>query len=178
MKRYGILIFTFVVVLSIVLSGSYALAGDRTGFIDLRKIMIQSKAGKTASLEFKKAVEKDKAVIQGKEAELKKLKEELEMQRMTLTPDAVNEKELDYQRKFRDYQRMVKDSNEELKLKDQELSKQLIPEILKVVNDIGEKEGYTMILDVNTQGLAFHSKENDITDKVIKKFDKSYEAKK
>jgi outer membrane protein len=73
---------------------------------------------------------------------------------------------------------MVKDSKEELELKDQELSRRLIPEILKVVNDIGEKEGYIMILDVNTQGLAYHSRENDITDKVIKKFDKSYEAKK
>ena len=178
MKRYGILIFTFVVVLCIVLSGSYALAGDRIGFIDLRKIMIQSKAGKTASLEFRKAVEKDKAVIQEREVELEKLKEELEKQRLILTPDAIKTKELDYQRKFRDYQRMIKDSNEELKLKDQELSRRLIPEILKVVNAIGEKEDYTMILDVNTQGLAYHSGENDITEKVVKKFDKSYEAKK
>jgi outer membrane protein len=178
MKRYGILIFTFVVVLSIILAGSYALAGDRIGFIDLRKIMIQSKAGKTASLEFRKAVEKDKAVIQERETELKRLKEELEKQRLILTPDAVTTKELDYQRKFRDYQRMVKDSKEELELKDQELSRRLIPEILKVVNDIGGKEGYTMILDVSTQGLAYHSRKNDITDKVVKKFDKSYEVKK
>ncbi len=174
MKKSILLILTFLAVLS----SAYAFAGDRIGFIDVRKIMIRSEAGRKASLEFKKTFEKEKVVIQEKETEMKKLREELEKQRLILTPDAVKEKEITYQKKFRDYQRLVKDSNEELKLKDQELSRKLIPEILKIVNAIGKKEKYTLILDISTQGVAYHSKENNITEKVIKEFDKSYKAKK
>ena len=178
MKKSGFLIFTFFIILSLIMSGSYAIAADKIGFIDVRGIMIQSEAGKKASQEFRKAFEKDKAKIQKEEAKMRKLKEELDKQRPILTPEAVKEKEVAYQKEFRDYQRLVKDSNEELQLKDRELSRKLIPEILKVVNTIGKKEKYTIILDVNTQGVAYYSKGNNITEKVIKKFNRTYTAKK
>ncbi len=44
---------------------------------------------------------------------------------------------------------MVKDSKEEFQAKEQELSKKLIPDILKIVQAIGEKEKYSMIIDVS-----------------------------
>ena len=178
MKKTTLLIFTFFVASLLVLSSSYALAGDKIGFINVREIMLRSEAGKKASLEFQKAFEKDKETIQKKEAQLAKLKAQLEKQRSILTPDALKEKEIAYQKKFRDYQRLIKDSNEELQMKDQELSRELIPEIIKVVNSIGKKEKYTLILDVNSQGVAFNSKESDITDQIIKEFNKTYKAKK
>ncbi|MEA1935467.1 MAG: OmpH family outer membrane protein [Thermodesulfobacteriota bacterium] len=176
MKKSGLLFFTFFIILLLVMSGSYAIAADKIGFIDVRGIMIQSEAGKKASQEFRKAFEKDKAKIQKEETKLRKLKEELDKQRPILTPAAIKEKEVAYQKKFRDYQRLVKDSNEELQLKDRELSRKLIPEILKVVDIIGKKEKYTIILDVNTQGVAYYSKGNNITEKVIKEFNRTYKA--
>jgi outer membrane protein len=178
MKKSGLLGFTFFVILSLVMSGSYAIAADKIGFIDVRGIMIQSEAGKKATKEFRKAFEKNKAKIEKEETKLKKLKEELDKQRLILKPEAVKEKEISYQTELRDYQRLVKDSNEELQRRDQALSRELIPEILKVVNTIGEKEKYTIILDVNSQGVAYLSKENDITDKVIKEFNRTYKDKK
>ncbi len=178
MKKSGLLVLTFFVVLSLVISGSYAIADDKIGFVDVRGVMIRSEAGKNATKEFGKVFEKNKAKIQKEEAKLKKLKEELEKQRLILKPETVKEKEISYQTEFRDYQRLVKDSNEELQLRDQALSRELIPEILKVVNTIGEKEKYTIILDVNTQGVAYLSKKNDITDKVTKEFDRAYKDKK
>ncbi|MDO9529263.1 MAG: OmpH family outer membrane protein [Syntrophales bacterium] len=178
MKKSGLLGFTFFVILSLVMSGSLAIAADKIGFIDVRGIMTLSEAGKEATKEFRKAFEKDKAKIEKEEAKLKKLKEELDKQRLILKPEAVKEKEISYQAEFRDYQRLVKDSNEELQRRDQALSRELIPEILKVVNTIGKKEKYTIILDVNTQGVAYFSKENDITEKVIKEFNRTYKDKK
>lgn len=176
MKKSGLSIFTFFVVLSLVLTGSYAFAVDKIGFVNVREIIIRSEAGGKASLEFKKAFEQDRAMIQEKEAELRKLKEKLDKQRPILTPEAIKEKEIAYQKKFRDYQRLVKDSNEELQVKDRELSRKLIPEILKVVNTVGKREKYTLILDVNAQGIAFHSRGNDITEKIIKEFNRTYKA--
>ena len=90
----------------------------------------------------------------------------------------MKEKELAYQKKFRDYQIIVKDSNEELQAKDQELSKKMIPEILKLVQSIGEREKYSMIVDVSAIPLAYYSKENDLTKRVIDEFNKTYKPKK
>jgi outer membrane protein len=109
---------------------------------------------------------------------LKKLKDELEKQRSVLKEETLKEKEIAYQKKFRDYQLQVKDSNEELQATDQELTKKLFPEILKVVQTIGEKEKYTMIVDVSTLPLPYYAKESDLTNRVVEEFNKTYKPKK
>jgi outer membrane protein len=177
MKRYG-LIVTTILILALTFTASPAAAAEKTGFVDIREIMLTSSAGKKAAEDFKKSFEKDKAAIQEKEAELKKLKDELEKQRPLLKEEVMKEKELAYQKKFRDYQLIVKDSNEELQAKDQDLAKRMIPEILKLVQAIGEKEKYSMIVDVSAIPLAYFAKENDLTKRVVDEFNKTYKPKK
>ena len=177
MKRYGWFVAA-ILIPALAFAASPAAAAEKTGFVDIREIMLTSSTGKKAAEDFKKSFEKDKAAIQEKEAELKKLKDELEKQRPLLKEDAMKEKELAYQKKFRDYQIMVKDSNEELQAKDQDLSKKMIPEILKLVQSIGEKEKYSMIIDTSQIPLAYYSKENDLTKRVIDEFNKTYKPKK
>jgi outer membrane protein len=172
------LIIAGLVIFTLAFTGSLAAAADRTGFVDIREVMLTSAAGKKAADDFKKSFEKEKAAIQEKENELKKLKDELDKQRPLLKEEALKDKELAYQKKFRDYQLLVKDSNEELQAKDQELSKKMIPEILKLVQTIGEKEKYTMIVDISAIPLAYYAKESDITKRVIEEFNKSYKPKK
>jgi len=152
-------------------------AAEKTGFIDMREVMLNSDAGKKATEEFKKIYERDKASIQEKETELRKLKDDLEKQRSILKEEAYREKESAYQKKFRDYQLLVKDSNEDLQARDQELSRTLIPEILKVVNAIGEKENYSLVLDIGTVPVAYFNKESDLTKRVIEEFNKTYKPK-
>jgi outer membrane protein len=167
-----------ILILALVFAASPAAATEKTGFVDVREIMLTSSAGKKAAEDFKKAFEKDKEAIQEKEAELKKLKDELEKQRPLLKEEVIKEKETAYQKKFRDYQIMVKDSNEELQAKDQDLSKKMIPEILKIVQAIGEKEKYNMIVDVSAIPLAYYAKENNLTKRVVDEFNKTYKPKK
>ncbi len=177
MKRYTLFVMGLVAI-ALTLTGSLAAAADKTGFVDIREVMLSSSAGKKAAEDFKKTFEKEKTAIQEKENELKKLKDDLEKQKPLLKEEAMKEKELAYQKKFRDYQLLVKDSNEELQAKDQELSKKMIPEILKLVQSIGEKEKYSVIIDVSAIPLAYYSKENDMTKRVIDEFNKSYKPKK
>ncbi len=178
MKKKVCLIPGLCMILSVFLYSSLAMAAEKTGFVDIREVMIKSDAGKKAAEEFKKLYEKDRAKIQGKEAELKKIKDEIEKQRAILTEKAMAEKETAYQKKFRDYQLLVKDSNEELQARDQELSKKLIPEILKVVHAIGEREKYTLIIDISTLPVAYYAKGNDITFRVTDELNKTYKPPK
>lgn len=177
MKKYGMIV-AGILIMALAFAASPAAAAEKTGFVDIREIMLTSTAGKKAAEDFKKAFEKDKAVIQEKEAELKKLKDELEKQRPLLKEEVMKDKELAYQKKFRDYQLLVKDSNEELQARDQDLSKKMIPDILKLVQAIGEKEKFSMIVDVSAIPLAYFSKENDLTKRVVEEFNKTYKPKK
>jgi len=177
MKRSGLLI-SVVLVSVLVLPGFQAMAGEKIGFVDIREVILNSDAGKKAAEEFKKLYEKDRAIIQERETELKKLKDELEKQGSILTRTAKEEKEAAYQKKFRDYQLLVKDINEDLQAKDQKLTKDMVPEILKLVAAMGEREKYTLILDIGTVPVAYLAKENDITKQVIEEFNKTYKPQK
>jgi outer membrane protein len=177
MKKFGWIV-AVVLILALTFAASPAVAAEKTGFVDIREIMLTSGAGKKAAEEFKKAVEKDKATIQEKEAELKKLKDELEKQRPLLKEEVIKENELALQKKYRDYQILVKDSETELRAKDQDLSNKISFEIQKLVQAIGEKEKYSMIVDVSAIPLAYFAKENDLTKRVLDEFNKTYKPKK
>jgi outer membrane protein len=177
MKRYG-LIVAGILILALVFAASPAAAAEKIGFVNVQEVMVTSTIGKKEAEDFRKGIEKTKATLQEREAELKKLKEELEKQRPLLKEEAMKEKELAYQKKLRDYQILVKDSNEELQAKEQDLQKKMIPEILKLVQAIGEKEKYSMIVDVSLIPLAYHAKESDLTKRVVDEFNKTYKPKK
>ncbi|MBW6486429.1 MAG: OmpH family outer membrane protein [Syntrophobacterales bacterium] len=176
-KKYGCAIIA-ALLLALIFSAAPAAAADKTGFVDVREVMVSSAAGKKASEELKKAFEKSKEAIQARENELKKLKEELDKQKSLLKPDVLQEKEKNYDKKVRDYQLLVKDSNEELQGKEQDLQKKILPEILKIIRALGEKGKFTMIVDISQIPLPYFSKENLLTKQVIDEFDKTYKPKK
>jgi len=170
MNKRMILIGILAVALVLVMAGTSA--AQKIGFINMRAIISQSEAGKKAEGEFKKTVEKKKAEIGRKEEELKKMKDELEKQKSVLTAEAFREKEASYQVKFRDYQRLVQDANEELGKKEQALTATMIPEIIKVVEQVGKQGNYDAILDLNNPIIVYHDKQDNLTKKIIEEYNK------
>jgi outer membrane protein len=145
---------------------------EKVGFVDVREVIAKSESGKKAQEELKNIVDKKKALIQQKETELKNRQEAFDKQRPGLSETAAKEKELELQKAIRDYQRIVNDAKEEINLKDQALSRDLIPEILKVINAIAQRDGYTLILDTNNPVVIYSSRTNNITDMVVSEFNK------
>lgn len=177
MRKYRYLMLSAVVLLAMLFAASQALADEKTGFVSIGEVVAKSEPGKKAEEQFKKIVEKDRAAIQERERELQKLKNELEKQKPLLREDVLRTREADYQKKFRDYQLLVKDANDELQAKQQEIMKNLVPEIMKIVTAIGQREKYTMIVDLSIVPLAYHAKENELTQRVIEEFNKTQAGK-
>jgi outer membrane protein len=177
MRKNSLLMSIAVVLLAVMFVAFPVLAAEKTGFINMGEVLAKSEAGKKAEEQFKKIVEKDRAAIQEREKELQKLKDELEKQRPLLREDVLRTREADYQKKFRDYQLLVKDSNEELQTKQQEIMKSLIPEIMKIVQAIGQNEKYTMIVDLSIIPMAYHASENELTQRVIEEFNQTQTGK-
>lgn len=153
-----------------------ASAQQRLGFVDMNRVIIQSEPGKKGSAELKKFIESKQASIQKREAELEKEKEILKQQQSAklLNETALKEKEHEYTVKFRDYQKLVADSNEEFAKLRQAFMSKMIADIRAVVQKIGEKDGYSLILEVNNPFVLYHSKSGpNITDRVISEVNKS-----
>ena len=160
------------VILLLFVWSTNSLATDKIGFINMREIIQHSTAGKKAGEDLKKVAEKKQTSISSAEKELKKMKDELDKQGSILTANARRDKEAAYQKKLRDYQLLVNDAQEELQRRDAELAQKLMPEILKIVRAIAEKEKYTLVIDVASMPVPYHAKENDFSKKVIEEYNK------
>ncbi|MBP7341952.1 MAG: OmpH family outer membrane protein [Smithellaceae bacterium] len=153
-------------------------AADKIGFVNMQEVIQNSAAGKKAAEEFKGLLAKKQESIKAAESELKKMKDELDKQASVMTASARSDKETAYQRKLRDYQILVDDTNKELQKRDQEYSQKLIPDILKTVRAIGEREKFTLIMDYSTMPVPYHDKAADVTKKIIEEYNKAQNAKK
>lgn len=174
MKKY--VIWSFIALIGLACAASFALAAEKIGVINVREVMLNSESGKKAGAEFKQFLDKKQKELSRREEEVKLIRDELDKQRSLMTEETLKEKETNYQVKLRDLQRLFDDSKQEIQMKEQDMAKKMIPEIMKVVASFGEKEGFTVILDVNV--VAFHAKGIDITDRVIQEFDKGNKEKK
>lgn len=168
MKQFFVLL---VVSLSLIASPVLAQA-EKIGYVDLQKALNLSAEGKEAKEKIKVKVKGYDAEVQERQAELKKMKEDLEKQAMLLSEEARNAKERDYQQKVKDYQRFTKDIQESLQQTDADLTRKILESLLKVVQEVGKSSNYTMILEKTESSIVYADESVDITDQVIKAFDK------
>lgn len=145
-------------------------AGSRVAYIDTQRVMARSVAGVAA----RESLERDKAAMQkqvdGLQAELAKLKDELEKKGQLLSPEVRKEKQDTMERKVRDLRRLADDFEKDLAKKDRELMGKFARDLQGVVQKIGKERGYLMIVDARA-GVMYGAPEADLTDEVIKEFD-------
>ena len=143
----------------------------KIGILDLQKVLNECDAGKKAKTDLEALIKSKESAIEEKGLEIEKLKSELQKQASVLSSEAKKSKEAELEKLLRDYQRTVQDSQEELKRKEGELTEAIIKGVHELVDDIGKKEGYTVIIE---KSLALYINEDlDITDTVIKRHNKS-----
>jgi outer membrane protein len=162
----------FILALSLMLALSVpALAADgaKIGSVDIQKVLLNSEAGKEAKEQLSQKAAKYESEKNSKEAELKKLKGDLEGQSAVLTETARGAKERDYQQRLKEYQRFLKDAQEDLQAKNDEFTGRIVDEIVKIAQEHGRKNGYT-VLFVRSENMLYIDPAADVTDEVLKAF--------
>jgi len=166
--------FTRILVLVIIgglFTGRVYSADIKIGWVDLQKAANECNAGKEAKKALTEEAEKLQRLINEKQKELQQMKESLEKQGMMLTPEVRAAKEKDLQTKVRDFQRWGEDVQKDFNQKRIEMEGNVSSGLAKVAQEIGAKEGYTVILNKNENIVLFGSNFADLTDLVIKAYD-------
>lgn len=143
----------------------------KIGSVDIQRAINECQAGQEAKKNLLKDVEKFQRQAADKQKDLQGMKEALEKQAAMLTQQARAAKEKDYQAKLRDFQRWGEDGQNEINQKRIELERNIARGLLKIVQQLGADEGFTVILEKNEQIVLYTSKAIDITDRVIKAYD-------
>ena len=169
MKRFTLFL---VMAMALVLPARPAPAADfKIGIVDLQRALNESSSGKKAKDQFKGEFEKMQDGLKREKETLDRLKEDLDKKSAVLSDDQRKTKMEDFERRRRDLRRKLEDSDAELRKKDQELTGSILKDMAVVIQEIGEREGYTVILENSSSSVLYGSKSIDITDSVIKAFD-------
>jgi outer membrane protein len=144
----------------------------KVGVVDLQKFQKNSKAFQKASLSVKKKFDDMQQKLNDERNALTKLDDEFKKQSMMLSLDAQEDKKREFEKKQRQFKFMYDEYSQEMKDTEMEAIKKVMKELEKVVEKMGEKEGYTIILERRTLGLLYFNNAIDLTDRVTEAYDR------
>jgi outer membrane protein len=153
-------------------------AATRIGYIDVQRVLARSAAGVAA----REQLEKERAGIQkemdGRRQELEKLRDEIEKKGPLLTADARRDKQEQFERKRRDAARAADDYQKELEKKEAALLQKVLQEVGGVIERVGKERNYYLIIEKRNAGVLYAATEADLTDEVIRAYDREAGSKK
>ncbi|QDK37341.1 OmpH family outer membrane protein [Bdellovibrio sp. NC01] len=160
-----------VVVLGALLMATAAHAESKIGFVDMQKAIQSTSAGKKAKAELEGEFNKKKKDLEKKEADLKKMGEDLEKKKSVLSEEALGKKQAEFQEEMLKYRDVVGKSQVEIQKKERDLTAPILDKMKKVIAKIAKEKGYTLVME-NNQAILFATPDSDLTDEVIKAYEK------
>jgi outer membrane protein len=169
--RFGwVLVVLTGATIGLVPARGWAISGDfRFAFVDIQRALNECHNGQTVKTAFRGEIERLQARLQGEQDEVERLKKELEEKGPLMQPDQRQNLEDDYTRKLHQFQDDYKNSRDDLQQKDNEMTGAIVRDLALVVQQIGQKSGYTMVMEKGSLLWAVPS--IDITDQVIRAYD-------
>ena len=140
---------------------------QKVGFVDMGKIMKESKAAKSALASLQKEIEAKRAIIKEKNDKIAGMDKEVKS--LKQDSSAWKEKRDKLAKEVEDFNKTRVDYDGQLMKKNNELTQKIITEVQQVIKKVAASEKLTIILDKRSALLADDSL--DITDKVIKMYD-------
>jgi len=143
--------------------------------VDFQQVVEKSEPGQKIEASLKAEGERMEAELNKDKDELKSLKEKLEREAMVMSREAREEKEIEFRVKARNLQEKEKRYRAEFVGKQRQEVDKLRKVVLEIAQDVGKKEGFTLI--VSKVGVLYHDSSVDLTDTVVKELNQRMAGK-
>ncbi len=163
------------VLVGLVLGGLVALPASaqqaqKIGVIEVQRIVQESAIGKESLARVQRSQAQKQDELGKRQKELRDLEEKLQTQGATLSDDAKDKLQKDYQQKALDLKRFQDDAQRELQELQQKELGELEKRVMPVIEKVAKEAGYALIFNKYNSGLLFADQATDLTDQVIQKF--------
>jgi outer membrane protein len=146
--------------------------------VDIQRIVALSSYGKLAQAEINKKGETLMGDLKGKEKELTDLKNELERKGLVMSPEKRDEKEREFRIKLNDIKVVKKKYEKELGELNMRLVGRIQDDVIGLVQELGKKEGYLLIIEKREAGVMYSPETIDISDRVTGLYNEKYAKEK
>lgn len=155
------------------LGNSFAAAAENSKQIvtvNIQEVILGSKSGQEVKKVLEGKVAEFQEKFQKEQVEVDALRAEIEKKSSVWSQEVRDEKERDYQKRVREIQLKSEDAQFELQQLEKQVMSPVFNELQKVIKEVGEKNGYAMIID-SRAGLLYVDQALDISEIVMKELD-------
>ncbi len=146
----------------------------KIGYANLQRALNECDAGLKAKEDLKKEAKKLEGQLNVKQEELKKLRDEIDKKSTLWNKETKDAKESEFKAKSQDFQKEYMQYGDDLNKKKQDREAKIIDDLRDVVEEIAKKKGYTYVFERSVGGLLYAPAKDDLTDDVIKVYNKRY----
>jgi outer membrane protein len=151
--------------------------GGKIGVIEVQKIVQESAIGKESLARVQKVQQAKQEDLQKRQKELRDMEQKIQDQGKSLSEDAMEKLQKDYQAKALDLKRFQDDAQRELEESQRKELGELEKRIMPVINEVAREQGYALVFNKFNSGLLFaDDKTVDLTEAVITKFNSQIAA--
>ena len=160
----------------------YGQRGTKVGYIDMAYILGTVDEYNKASDLLDKNIENWKKEIEIKKLELEQIKDQLNTERIILTPELIKDRELEIQDFASEIIRLQEKRfgpNGDMIIKRSKLMQPLQDQVMSIVKQVAEESKYDFIFDrSSTASMLYSVKNYDISDLVIKRINRQQKIQK
>jgi outer membrane protein len=146
----------------------------KVAVINQQLVIERTKAGKRALEDLKAYSTTRQKIVNADDQELKELEQTI--QDGKLSESAKQEKQNQFQAKLEAYQRRLADFNREIQQKQREMVAEYAKKVQDAAQAVAQKEGYIAVIDRGNDAairiVIYSQPALDVTDQVVKEFDK------
>lgn len=152
--------------------------GAKFGYVDFQRALNEVEEGKRARASLKSEFEQKQRALETIQGELQRMQADLDKQRLILSADALKDREEAYRKKVLELTEKMNTYKMELQGKEARVTGGILNAMHGIVQEIGKKNGYTMILEKSQEVVLYSPQDSDLTSQVIQEFNALPKAKK
>ncbi len=143
---------------------------QKIGVIEVNRIVQESAVGKESLARIQKIQQGKQEELTKRQKELRDLEQKIQDQGKTLSEDAMDKLQKDYQSKALDLKRFQDDAQRELEDAQRKELADLEKRVMPVIDAVAKEQNYSLVFNKFQSGLLFADSQSDLTDAVITKF--------
>jgi len=145
-------------------------AALKIGIFDANRVSEETEEGKRIAAKLSAFGDKKKAELSAKDKEIADLRAQLDSQNLSLSPEKQGQMQKDIQRKSLELQQGQEAARNEFQIEVSDAQNKFQEQLIRVINQFGRDEGFTIIIERTTGGVAFASEAIDVTTAIVDKF--------
>jgi outer membrane protein len=170
MSKKNLLVILGCVVLALVWCTA-SFAAEKVGYINLQRLVNESKMGKEAKADILKMRQSKQAVLNKKLSDINKLRDFINQKGDKLPARERRDKVELLQKMYKEYQRLVADAKEDITREDRQLVAIIMEQANDILKKVAKKKKYGIILK-DPNAIGYLDPDVDITDLVLKELNK------